>query len=104
MVLICLHSVKVRSHLGDLDGVQGTKGVASVASGLVVLEDLPELLGLGVRSVALLNGTALGDNGLGGVGALDKLEAGRGPPLLDLLNLLTELLLFLIERHVFFYE
>lgn len=80
----------VLGHLSDLDGIQSTEGVGGGLVLAVVLEELPELLGLDVGSVLSLDVAALGDNGLGRVRTSDEGEALGGPPGLDLSDLLLE--------------
>lgn len=56
----------------------------------VVLQELPELLGLDVGGVLGVDVAALGDDGLCGVRAGDQTETLGGPPFLDLGDLLLE--------------
>ena len=55
-----------------------------------VLEDVPQLLGLGGAGILDLEVAALGDNLLGRKGPLGVPPARVGPPGLDLLDLLVE--------------
>jgi len=59
-----------------------------------VLKNLPQLLGLGVAGVLDLQVSTLGNDLLGGERALGLPPSRVGPPLLDLLDLLLEELIF----------
>lgn len=61
--------------------------MAGSAVSLVVLQDGPELFGLFVGTVLSGEGAALGNDLLGSVWALDKLETRRSPPLLYFFDL-----------------
>lgn len=64
-----------------------------VTNSEAVLEDLPELLGLGVAGILDLEVSTLGDDLLSGERALGVPPARVAPPLLDLLDLLGEKLI-----------
>eukprot|EP00123_Amoebidium_parasiticum_P010021 comp19842_c0_seq1/m.23907 comp19842_c0_seq1/g.23907 ORF comp19842_c0_seq1/g.23907 comp19842_c0_seq1/m.23907 type:complete len:574 (+) comp19842_c0_seq1:210-1931(+) len=79
--------VEVLGHLHHLDGVQSTERPRRGAVLLVVLQDLPHLLGLLVGSIGLLHAAAERHNMLSTVGALDASKALGLEPFLHLADL-----------------
>ena len=89
---------EVLGHLGYLNRVKCTVGVRSGALGGMVLERLPELLGLGVRGVSLLESASFRYDLLGSVRAGGVGETRVLPPLLDGLDFFGKELEFLVSH------
>ena len=84
----------VSGQVGDLDRVQGSKGLVEPFFGVGFTEETPELLSAEVAGVLDLDrGTQRGHLG-GGVGAGNLVPSGLLPPVFDLVGNFLEVLVF----------
>ena len=84
----------VSGQVGDLDRVQGSKGLVELLVGVSFTEEAPELLGAEVAGVLDFDRGTQGGHLGGGVGAGNLVPSGLLPPVFDLVGHFLEVLVF----------